>query len=253
MVKIQICIKMLEMVLFHHYSSIYNKDRSKVGFSLLCSNPCYIYYYFAFVFVGLFMWIRSNRFNTSWMLLHWFTFIASLHVALTLSKTRLLIFPKLLEAGFNFLHLMLLGKSTLWSFLTVKDHKVNFPNNIIIRNIPTSIQKRLTTISSSENEFMEAWEEYQKALKDAGYSEELKYEPEEHQKLKRKQNRRMKIIWFNPPCSKNVATNIEKEFFGLIRIHFPKQHPFNRLFNKLTVKLSYFLHYQSSKHTTPRY
>ena len=48
---------------------------------------------------------------------------------------------------------------------------------LIIRNIPTSIQKRLTTISSSENEFLGAREEYQKALKDAGYSEKLKYEP----------------------------------------------------------------------------
>ena len=109
----------------------------------------------------------------------------------------------------------------------------------IIRNIPTSIQRRLATISSSENEFMGAREEYQKALKDAGYSEELKYEPEEHHKVKRKRNRRRKIIWFNPPYSENVATNIGKEFFDLIRIHFPKQHPFNRLFNKNTVKLSY--------------
>ena len=85
---------------------------------------------------------------------------------------------------------------------------------------------------------MGAREEYQKALKDADYSEELKYEPEEHHKVKRKRNRRRKIIWFNPPYSKNVATNIGKEFFDLIWIHFPKQHPFNRLFNKNTVKLS---------------
>ena len=35
---------MLVMVLFHHHSSIYNKDWSKAGFGQLCSNPCYIYY-----------------------------------------------------------------------------------------------------------------------------------------------------------------------------------------------------------------
>ena len=46
MVKIQIYIKMLVMILFHHHSSIYNKDWSKVSFSELCINPCYIYYYY---------------------------------------------------------------------------------------------------------------------------------------------------------------------------------------------------------------
>ena len=44
MVKIQICIKMIEMVLFHHHSSIYNEDWSKPGFGWVCSNPRYIYY-----------------------------------------------------------------------------------------------------------------------------------------------------------------------------------------------------------------
>ena len=38
---------MLEMVLFHHHSSIYNKDWSKPGFGRVCSNPCYIYYLWA--------------------------------------------------------------------------------------------------------------------------------------------------------------------------------------------------------------
>ena len=45
MVKIQIYIKMLVMVLFHHHSSMYIEDWSKVSFSELCSNPRYIYYW----------------------------------------------------------------------------------------------------------------------------------------------------------------------------------------------------------------
>ena len=44
---------------------------------------------------------------------------------------------------------------------------------------------------------------------------------------------------FNPPYSRNVATNIEKEFFNLLRIHFHVQHPLHRLFNRNTLKLSY--------------
>ena len=48
-----------------------------------------------------------------------------------------------------------------------------------------------------------------------------------------------RIIWFNPPYSKSVATNIGKKFFQLLRLHFPKQHPLHCLFNDNTVKLSY--------------
>ena len=48
---------MLEMILFHHHRSIYNKDWSKVGFSLLCSNPCYIYYSHFYIYIYIY---RSN-------------------------------------------------------------------------------------------------------------------------------------------------------------------------------------------------
>ena len=107
----------------------------------------------------------------------------------------------------------------------------------IVKNIPGSIQKRLTTISSSEQNFLDARDDYQSALNNAGYSDILKYElPINPQ---RKRNRTRKIVWFNPPYSKNVATNIGKEFLNLLRVHFPTQHPFHRLFNRNTVKLSY--------------
>ena len=46
----------------------------------------------------------------------------------------------------------------------------------IPKNIPILIQKRLNTISSSEKVFNEAKSEYERALGDAGYSEELSYE-----------------------------------------------------------------------------
>ena len=36
-----------------------------------------------------------------------------------------------------------------------------------------------------------------------------------------------------------MATNIGKELLNLLRVHFPTQHPFHRLFNRNTVKLSY--------------
>ena len=36
---------MLEVVLFHHHSSIQDEGWSKVGFGRLCSNPRLVYYF----------------------------------------------------------------------------------------------------------------------------------------------------------------------------------------------------------------
>ena len=47
----------------------------------------------------------------------------------------------------------------------------------ILKNIPKSIQRRLNTITSSEDEFGGAKHEYQKALEDAGYTDTLTYDP----------------------------------------------------------------------------
>ena len=52
-------------------------------------------------------------------------------------------------------------------------------------------------------------------------------------KLKRK------VIWFNPPFSLNVSTNIGKTFFSLLGKHFSKTHQLHKLFNRNNVKLSF--------------
>ena len=58
----------------------------------------------------------------------------------------------------------------------------------ITKNIPSSIQKRLNSISSCEREFIDAKDEYQKALTDAGYTHELAYDSE-HNKSTHKRKR----------------------------------------------------------------
>ena len=65
--------------------------------------------------------------------------------------------------------------------------------------------------------------------------EEIQNSDEENQKRKRKRN----IIWFNPPYSKNVKTNIGKTFLQLLSKHFPKDHHMHKIFNRNTVKISY--------------
>ena len=53
------------------------------------------------------------------------------------------------------------------------------------------------------------------------------------------ENKKMKIIWFNPAFSLNVSTNIGKNFFSLITKNFAKTHRLHKLFNRNYVKVSY--------------
>ena len=43
----------------------------------------------------------------------------------------------------------------------------------------------------------------------------------------------------NPPYSMNVQTNIGREFLNLVCKHFPKNHRYNKIFNKNNIKVSY--------------
>ena len=113
--------------------------------------------------------------------------------------------------------------------------KSNHPP-IVIKNIPSMISKRLSSLSSNIEVFNDSKQEYKAALGKSGYLEPISYQ-ENLQKKKR--CRKMKIIWFNPPYSSNVATDIGRKFFGLIEKHFPKKSPLHQIINKNTVKLSY--------------
>ena len=55
-------------------------------------------------------------------------------------------------------------------------------------------------------------------------------------------NRKRNIIWFNPPYSKNVKTDISKDFINLIEKHFPKHSTLAKIFNKNNLKISYKKH-----------
>ena len=46
-------------------------------------------------------------------------------------------------------------------------------------------------------------------------------------------------MWFNPPFSKSVKSNIGKTFLNLIKGHFPKTKKLHKIFSKNTVKVSY--------------
>ena len=106
----------------------------------------------------------------------------------------------------------------------------------IKKNIPLSVENRLSKISSDENVFSEAATPYQKALNDSGYDHVLKFNPPQP---KAKRNRSRKVRYFNPPYSSSVKTNVGAKFLGIIDKCFPKGHVLNKIFNRNTVKISY--------------
>ena len=112
----------------------------------------------------------------------------------------------------------------------------NHPPNII-KQIPKTIEQRLSAHSSNESIFDQAKPIYEKALKEAGYHADLKFNPRSAQY--NTANRKRKIIWFNPPFNMNVETKIGKQFLNLIDIHFTKDHKFHKIFNRNNVKVSY--------------
>ena len=107
----------------------------------------------------------------------------------------------------------------------------------IIRQLPTSINKRIALLSSDEQTFTESPPAYQNALDHSNFNHDLNYTQHVPQQARR--NRQRNIIWFNPPFSMNVCTNIGRNFLNLIDKHFPSHHNLHKIFNRNTVKVSY--------------
>ena len=113
----------------------------------------------------------------------------------------------------------------------------------IIKHLPSAVGRRISDISSNKELFNKAKPHYENALRQSGHGEELTYSESmkstPHSSQNRRKNRQRNIIWFNPPYSMNVQTNIGREFLNLVSKHFPKKHRYNKIFNKNTVKVSY--------------
>ena len=112
----------------------------------------------------------------------------------------------------------------------------------VLKELPKTIEKRISNISSSKEIFDISKLIYEKTLNERGFQHKLLYQEnvinnidDNQEKKKRKRN----IIWYNPPYSMNVKTNIGKLFFRLLQKHFPKTHKFYKIFIKNCVKLSY--------------
>ena len=116
--------------------------------------------------------------------------------------------------------------------------KSNHPPSIL-KNIPDSINKRLSEISSDRHCFDNAKTVYQEALNKSGYNYNLSYNEPRNEIQHSRKNRPRNILWYNPPFSKNVKTYVGKCFLSLIDQHFPNSHSLHKIFNRNTLKLSY--------------
>ena len=100
---------------------------------------------------------------------------------------------------------------------------------------PKMVSKRFSDLSCNESAFNNVNVTYELALKHSGYKNEIKFD----RQPSTRRNRNRKIIYFNPPFSQNVKTNIGKLFFKLVRKNFSKNHRLRKIFNLNTLKLSY--------------
>ena len=118
--------------------------------------------------------------------------------------------------------------------------KSNHPP-MIIKNLPESINKRLSVISSNKESFDRAAIPYRRALNHSGYNYQHNFQrstsPNIHARQKKRRHRN--ITWYNPPYSKNVATNIGKTFLQILDEEFHKNHVLHKVFNRNTIKISY--------------
>ena len=118
--------------------------------------------------------------------------------------------------------------------------KSNHPPSVI-RQIPKSVNQRLSSLSSDQQSFDSCKPFYEHALTHSNYNVPLEYSNCNPTTISSttKRRRQRNIIWYNPPFSKSVKTNIARSFLQLLDKHFPTANPLHKLFNRNTVKVSY--------------
>ena len=111
----------------------------------------------------------------------------------------------------------------------------------ILKNIPLEVNRRLSKLSSTKEDFLAVVEPYQEALDRAGYNHQLLYqEPQPASPpTSSGKSRTRNVTWFNPPFSQSISTNVAQKFLHLIDTCFPPEHELRRVVNRNTVKVSY--------------
>ena len=105
--------------------------------------------------------------------------------------------------------------------------------------MPRSIEKRLNSLASTDEDFKAAVPDYQRALDASGHKYTLKRTTPNQTPRNPTRRRRRNVIWFNPPYNASVKTSVGKKFLELIDKHFPRDNELCCILNRNTVKVSY--------------
>ena len=112
----------------------------------------------------------------------------------------------------------------------------------IVNQLPSSINKRINKLLCNKQTFDASSQLYNDALRRSNFDATLAYEQstsDENNSDKnrtQRRNRQRNTIWYNPPYSKNVKTNIGQRFLQLIDKHFPPSNKLHKIFNRHNVK-----------------
>ena len=107
----------------------------------------------------------------------------------------------------------------------------------ILKEIPKSRSKRVSSNSCNEQVINAAAPFYSDISDKCGYSEKLTFEKKQYTHERRNTGR--SIIWYNPSFSKNIKTNIAKQFSHLLVKPFGRNHKYYKISNRNNFKISY--------------
>ena len=115
--------------------------------------------------------------------------------------------------------------------------KSDYPPSILLQ-LPKLIAKRIADISANEFIFNQPIPYYEGALKKSRYNVSLRCSPTQDQDVnnQKREQRKRKTIWFNPPYSSNLKTHLGKMFLKLLDHHFARANKQHKIFNLNTVK-----------------
>ena len=105
----------------------------------------------------------------------------------------------------------------------------------IVNQIPSMVSRRISDISCNKEHFDKATPANINELKFSGFNENIQFAsiPAPRRNCNRK------IIWFNPPYSVNVKTNIGRIFLRFIYKHFRRHHKYRKLIIRSNIKISF--------------
>ena len=137
-----------------------------------------------------------------------------------------------------------LNDGSCWPYRKTNDqtHYIHIQSDqppSITKQLPRSIEKSLSQLSSSKDIFYEITSYYGQDHAICGYNEKLVYQQPGENNKNTEKNRKRNILLFNPPYGKSLKTNIGKYFFRLLNKHFPPGHKLLKICNKNTSKVSY--------------